>query len=163
MTNQEVYDYIKNNIKSDANYISDEYVKAGYGQIKGGYFDVAYRNNEKRCKKDAKPSQKWHLIVSYYDSKKANNNFDMQKKASLSRIMCPQLMMWIAEIAGLNEKILRKAIEEAINYEKNNKTKDSRKIKKDVLINALHWNEINRVIQTANTWDEVINQVSKIV
>lgn len=42
MTNKEVYEIIKTfdehkNTKNQ-DYVADEYIKAGYGQIKGGYF-----------------------------------------------------------------------------------------------------------------------------
>lgn len=164
MIHQQVYDYVIKNIPDhleNDEYIADEYVKAGYGQIKGGYFDVAYKNDVLILKKEAEPSQKWHLIFSYYNGK-IENNFNMQSEANLYRIMCPQLMLWIAEIAGLNKDVLKSAKVAAINYEKNNNTKNSRVIKKMVLKSALHWDKITTAIKYADKWEDVINEVSKI-
>ena len=76
--------------------------------------------------------------------------------------MCPQLMLWIAEIAGLDKDIIRKAMEAAINYEKVNNTKDSRMIKKQVLQDALYWKKITKVIKESNNWDDVILRVQEL-
>lgn len=164
MTHQEVYDFIKD-VPEQLNgedYVSDKYVKAGYGQIRGGYFDVAYVKDEIILKSEAKPSQKWHLLHSYYSTKIESNNFNMQTEANLYRIMCPQLMLWIAEIAGLKKSILESAMKSAMDYEDANKTKDSRKIKRDVLLDALYWEKITKAIKTMNTWKEVIEKVREI-
>lgn len=165
MTNQEIYDFIKENVSDHINlegsgYIADDYVKEGYGQIKGGYFDVAYKRGKKIWKVEAEPSQKWHFLVSYYGVKKENSKFNMHDKASLGRLMCPQLMMWIAELAGLDKNVLRKAMNKAIDYEKIHKTKNSRKIKYDVLNEMLYWGEITQIIKSANNWEEVIKEVN---
>lgn len=167
MTNQEIYDSIKENVSDHLNlegsdYIADNYVKAGYGQIKGGYFEEAYKQGRNIWKIEAEPSQKWHILDSYYGLKKKDSKFNMNDKANLSRIMCPQLMMWIAEVAGLDKSILKDAMNKAIDYEETNKTKDSRKIKRDVLGEMLHWKEITQIIKNVTTWEEVRKEVGKI-
>lgn len=162
MTNQQVYDYVDKNVSEHGNYIADDYVKAGYGQIRGGYFEEAYKRDKKIWKVEAEPSQKWHLLVSYYEIKKEDPKFDMQGNASLGRLMCPQLMMWLAQVAGLNEKIIKDAMNKAIAYEEKYKTKDSRKIKKDVLIEALYWEKISQIITQKDTWKEVEEEISAI-
>ena len=165
MTSQEIYNYIKENIEDHlpvGDYIADEYVKAGYGQVRGGYFEVAYKKDVVILKKTADPSQKWHLLNSYYDEKMKDNTFNMQAPAKLNRLMCPQLMMWIAEIAGLDRNILQNAMNAAINFEKMYDIKDSRKIKKLVLNEALHWEEITNIIQLADSWKEVMERVKRI-
>lgn len=166
MTNQELYDYIQDNIEPHleiGDYIADEYVKAGYGQVRGGYFDEAYQNDVVILKKAAEPSQKWHLIDSYYALKQKSSNFNMDTKANLGRIMCPQLMLWIAEIAGLDKELVINAKKLAMDYEDEHRTKDSRKIKRDVLKNALRWDLITQIIKEADTWDSVKSKVSEIV
>lgn len=166
MTNQELYDYISEHIDPHleiGDYIADEYVKEGYGQVRGGYYDVAYKNNVVILKETAEPSQKWHLIDSYYALKQKNGNFNMHTNANLSGIMCPQLMLWIAEIAGLNKELIKTAKDLAVTYENEQRTKDSRKIKRDVLKNALRWELITRIIKEADTWESVKCKVSEIV
>lgn len=167
MTNQEVYNYIKKHVDDHVNkdgneYLADFYVKKGYGQVKGGYFEEAYILEKKIYKPEAEPSQKWHLIVPYYDYKIEKQQINMQEKANLGRIVCPQLMLWIAEIAGLNQNILKSAMEHAIKYEKDNKTKDSRKIKNMVLKKELHWTEIINCIKNADTWEDVVTRIDSI-
>lgn len=163
MTNQQVYEYISglSEHKMDCDYFADQYVKDGYGQVKGGYFAIAKKTDGVVIsQEEAEPNQKWHMIDSYYKGK-IENGFDMQTPATLGRIMCPQLMLWIAEIAGLKEPYLEKAISEAIDYEDNHKTKDSRKIK-TVLKGPLHWDEITQIIRFAEDWKEVKNKVSQL-
>ncbi len=167
MTYQELYDYIENNIHDHINlngeeYLADLYVKNGFGQIRGGYFDYAYEHDEKICKKNAEPSQKWHLLESYIQYKLGKNLISKNENAKLHRIMCPQLMIWISEIAGLNKDLLKSAITNAIKYETNNKTKDSRKIKYAVLNQNLHWEKICNIIKTKNTWEEIVKEISSI-
>lgn len=88
MTNQEIYDYIENNIKDhlegNEEYVADQYVKEGYGQICGGYFVEAYKKDKEIRKSSAEPSQKWHLLHAYYDVKKETKENFMQENASLS-------------------------------------------------------------------------------
>lgn len=165
MTNQELYDYINEHIDPHlkiGNYIADEYVKEGYGQVRGGYFDVAYKNNIVILKETAEPSQKWHLIDSYYALKQKDGNFNMHTKANLSRIMCPQLMLWIAEIAGLNKELIKTAKELAVTYEKEQGTKDSRRIKRDVLKHALRWELITQIIKDTDSWESITKQAGNI-
>lgn len=164
MTNQELHDHIKENIDSRLKtdeYVADKYVKEGYGQVRGGYFNVAHKKEKSISMETAEPSQKWHLIDSYY-AQKISGGFDMQTKANLGRIMCPQLMLWIAEIAGLNKGLLKIAKESAVAYEKEYGTKDSRKIKTAVLKEALRWNSIVRIIKDADNWETVKKEVYKI-
>ncbi len=167
MTHQELYDFIKNNINDHTNkngkpYFADKYVQSGYGQIKGGYFNEAYIRDKEIHMCKAEPSQKWHLLVSYYDYKIENSLINMNEPANLFRIQCPQLMIWIAEIAGLNSKILENAINNAIIYEKTKLTKNSRLIKKDVLNKDLFWKEITNFIKLEKTWQDVVNKVKLI-
>lgn len=164
MTNQEVYDYIKASVPDhlDEGYFADKYVKEGYGQVKGGYLELAYIQKEKIWIESADPSQKWHFIFAYYGEKMKNQQFDMDANADLKRIMCPQLMLWISEIAGLEKKILKKALNNAIDYEIKYNTKNSRIIKREVLSKDLHWDEITNAIKNAKTWNEVKAIVGEI-
>ena len=53
-------------------------------------------------------------------------------------------------------------MEHAIKYEKDNKTKDSRKIKNMVLKKELHWTEIINCIKNADTWEDVVTRIDSI-
>ena len=163
MTNQQVYEYISglSEHKEDCDYFADQYVKDGYGQVKGGYFAIAKKTDGVVIlQEEAEPSQKWHMIDSYYKGK-IESGFDMQTPASLGRIMCPQLMLWIAEIAGLDRDILVRAKLAAIDFEKKQNTKNSREIK-NALKEPLHWAEITQIIKLAKDWEEVVNRVSQL-
>lgn len=195
MNNQDIYNYIEQNVDEHKNrygqsYVADEYIKTGHGQTTGAYFDYAKRyikNNSEivfpQIKKyknisinpdSAEPNQKWHLLISYYDYKIEHGKFDMNSIASLERIYCPQLMIWIAEVAGLQRKILKKAMDRAIAFEESIKCCkhnqcyyfDSKKfyqsLKKSVLIDALHWYDIMKILRQEKSWDDVLVKVGKL-
>ncbi|MGB4661872.1 MAG: hypothetical protein WBI07_22045, partial [Mobilitalea sp.] len=98
MNNGKVCEYVrtiephKNNIGEE--YISDLCVKQGYGQSYGGYL--------KTCKNDdiklAEPSQKEHFL-NYYGDK-------AEKLPTYYYLRCPQLLLFISEIAGVSSKSL---------------------------------------------------------
>lgn len=148
--------------KEDCDYFADQYVKLKYGQVKGGYFAIAKKaDGVVISQEEAEPSQKWHMIDSYY-KKKIDNGFDMQTPASLGRIMCPQLMLWIAEVAGLKSRILEQAMLGAIKYEDKNGPVKCSELKRAVLKEALHWGTITQIIKEASCWDDVVIKVSNI-
>ena len=89
---------------NDDELVCDMMVKDGLGQTVGGYFEVAeypkYKRKIDRSK--AEPSQAFHFFEYYIDDKK----IIVQKKTSYNSLKSPQLIMYIAEMAGLNRQIL---------------------------------------------------------
>lgn len=156
MTNREVKEFLEKNANETV-YIADKLTRDGYGQTKGGYHDVARQHNI------VNPTQKWHFTVAYYENKK-----NVEGSPTYSSLYCPELLIWIAEVAGLNEDILIEARDFIIDFEETNHLKGTEKganylgsvgIKFKEL---LHIYEINNIIKDAIDWNEVIAKVSQI-
>jgi len=84
--------------------ISDSFVKSGYQQKKGGYIDYA----KKAYSKEVEPSQKWHFIEAYASKK------DRDDKFYYGRLKCPELLLWMAEAAGVDIEIIKQAEKKAM-------------------------------------------------
>ena len=150
-------------------------VKEGLGQTVGGYFEVAEypKYNKIIDTTRAEPSQAFHFFEFYIDDGKCNRS---DKKPSYNQLKCPQLIMYIAEMAGLDRKILLECLEYVREIEKNKNHFGSEKpgnylekIKVDNGGNSLmefkkkiHISEIQSIISAANSYDEIVQQVSLI-
>ena len=137
MTIQQVRDFYEN--KEEHYYISTCFVNCGYHQKKGGYIQNA-KNAGIDINFDGEkpsPNQKWHLIVSYIKI----HLIDKMKKSPddsfyVGRLLCPELLLWMAEAAGLDEDMIKGAAKKAreIIVEKGRKgrNKAGRLIKEDI-------------------------------
>jgi hypothetical protein len=96
MTFGEIIEFYKGKKKHYC--ISDSFVKSGYQQKKGGYIDYA----KKTYSKEVEPSQKWHFIEAYASKK------DRDDKFYYGRLKCPELLLWMAEAAGVDIEKLSK-------------------------------------------------------
>ena len=109
MNNREVCEYVKglDAQKNDMGkeYIAEKCVSEGYGQTCGGYLKGKNINAF---------SQKEHFL-SYYGSEKKKD-----KLPSYSYLRCPQLLLFIAEIAGMPKEKLEEAYNIIIKYFQDN-------------------------------------------
>ena len=179
MNNRDFWNSIKkNNEHRNCNgdeLVCDMMVKEGLGQTVGGYFEVAEypKYNKIIDTTRAEPSQAFHFFEFYIDDGKCNRS---DKKPSYNQLKCPQLIMYIAEMAGLDRKILLECLEYVREIEKNKNHFGSEKpgnylekIKVDNGGNSLmefkkkiHISEIQSIISAANSYDEIVQQVSLI-
>lgn len=162
MNNGKVCKYVrtiephKNNIGKE--YISDLCVKQGYGQSCGGYL--------KTCKKDdiksSELSQKVHFL-NYYSDK-------AEKLLAYYYLRCPQLLLFIAEIAGVSSKSLENAYKIVRDYEDDNKLKNKGKNGNYMwgkqafrdFKSQIHISDVVRIIRDAENWDEVRERTLKL-
>jgi len=72
--------------------IKTRLVKSGYQQKSGGYIEYAHEKDVEVDYTKAKPSQWWHLIVSYCERTDLNKIFPKS-------IKCGELIFWMAEVA----------------------------------------------------------------
>lgn len=123
MTNQEFWVCIKNYEHSNSSgdeLICDIMVKIGLGQTVGGYYDEA------RCpewnidikRESADPSQNFHFLEYYIKNRYTPNKRNCAP--SYNQLKCPQLLMYIAEVAGLPKEQLMDAYNFLESYEENN-------------------------------------------
>ena len=179
MNNRDFWNSInKNNENRNCNgdeLVCDMMVKEGLGQTVGGYFEVAeyLKYNKIIDKTRAEPSQAFHFFEYYIDDGKCNRS---DKKPSYNQLKCSQLIMYIAEMAGLDRKILLECLEYVREIEKNKNHFGSKKpgnylasIEVDNGGNSLkefkkkiHISEIQSIISAANSYDEIVQQVSLI-
>lgn len=162
MTNREVCMYIStlNPHKNDNNedYIADRCVIEGYGQTTGGYLD----DLEHIDFKQAEPSQKKHFLDYYSQEIRIN------KAPSYNRLFCPQLMLFIAEVAGVSRSALVEALEIVKEYENRHKLRYGEKnavylfVDRDTF-NAfkekIHIFKVNQAIRNSKDWNEVCEKV----
>lgn len=99
--------------------ISDEFVKEGWGQAETSGNTGYIAKAKARLKKDktikinprlAEPNQKWHLLVSYMEE----TSPELPAKTAYSKIICPELLLWMAEAANVEEKKIKEAKQAAI-------------------------------------------------
>lgn len=162
MNNGKVCEYVrtiephKNSIEEE--YVSDLCVKQGYGQSCGGYL--------KTCKKDeiklSEPSQKEHFL-NYYGDK-------AEQLPTYYYLRCPQLLLFIAEIAGVSSKSLEDAYEIVRDYENANKLRNKDKNANYMwgkqafrdFKSQIHISDVVRIIRNAENWDEVRERTMKL-
>lgn len=87
--------------------ISDSFASdKRYRQKENGYIKKAKDAGIEININKAEPNQKWHLLTSYYDESSDRNK---DAKVCYNRLKCPELLLWIAEAAGIDSKIVNKA------------------------------------------------------
>ena len=170
-----IKEYDEHTNRHDDELVCDMMVKEGLAQTEGGYFEVAEYPKYKRIidRSKAEPSQAFHFFEYYIDDEK-NNRLD--KKPSYNSLKCPQLIMYIAEMAGLNRQILLECLEFIKKIEENanlvgTKKKGNylEKIKVNNCDNCLkeyrlmiHIREIQDIISKEPSYKKIVNRVSLI-
>jgi len=161
LDNGKVCEYVRN-IEPHKNlgeeYISDLFVKQGYGQTCGGYLKT-YKKDDIKL---AEPSQKEHFL-NYYGDK-------ADKPPTYYYLRCPQLLLFIAEIAGVSRENLKNAYRIVKDYEDSNNlngkeknanymwgTEEFRKFKSE-----MHIGDVVRIIRRSVNWDEVRDECEKL-
>lgn len=138
-----IQDLIKFYTEKEKHYpISDHFVKAGYGQKKNGYIKKAKKTNKTINCENAEPDQRWHFLESY--ASKLDGKADAK---TVYRVICPELLLWMAEAAGIDSKIVAEAEQSArviIDNGTNGyaRNKAAREIKK----NIIKWEMIEKQI-----------------
>lgn len=79
--------------------ITEKLIKAGYQQTRGGYIQKAIKNNMEVNYKKAVPTQYWHLFESYFNSNSITDDTVFTK-----RVVCGELIFWMAEVLDCVEK-----------------------------------------------------------
>lgn len=118
-------------------YNAREAIKKGNKEIKINY-------------REAEPNQKWHFFDSYIKG----NNIDVTQSAKkvYNRLLCPELLLWIIEAAGINKESVQKVYKKAkeiIDIDRTNgylRNKAGREIRKNITWEMIqeHLNQSNR-------------------
>lgn len=160
MTNGEVCKFI-NKIPNNQKYLADRCVCEGYGQSCGGY--LISSTNKKT--KTGTSSQKEHFL-SYYGAEKILN-----KSPSYHYLRCPQLLLFIAEVAGISKNRIKKAYEILKKYEndkglRGTSEKNGNYIWRERVFKEfkkqLQIFELVKIIRKENNWQEVQIKAKKL-
>lgn len=122
--------------------ISDQFVKAEYGQKKNGYINKAKKANKTISCEDAEPDQRWHFLESYAST------LDAKADAKTAyRVVCPELLLWMAEAAGVDSKIVAEAEQSARSIIDNGTDGYARnKAGREIKNNIIKWEMIEKQI-----------------
>lgn len=104
MTVKEIINYFEN--AKEHYEISDEFVKSGYQQYKSrGYMQYAKKVGHIIDIQIAEPNQRWHFFESYILRSFADDTITLDNDFSLcyNKLLCPELLLWIAEAAGIDK------------------------------------------------------------
>lgn len=158
MNNREVCEYVKT--LKEKEYIADICVNKGYGQTYGGYL-ASYSKDDSKL---VHPSQQQHFL-NYYSNKK-----NIDKMPAYYFLRCPELLLFIAEIAGVPYIRLLDAYKTLKTYE------DSHNLKKTEKNGNYMWGKqefktfksqlqitpLVRIIRNAKNWEIVKEEASKL-
>lgn len=70
---------------------------------KGTYLHEAIVHGIMIYKCEGEPNQKWHLLKSWYPNKE--KTISEKEITEWCGLQCPELLLWIAEVAGQKEKV----------------------------------------------------------
>ena len=125
--------------------LTDKLIKVGYQQSSGGYIQLAKKQGVEVNYKKALPSQYWHLIDEYCNSKISSHPFTKS-------IVCGELIFWMAEILDCVPKDKMNSLIEMIE-------KDPLYIKKErPYYDRKKW---NRAIQEL-CFDRIVEKVNEL-
>ncbi|WP_312104108.1 hypothetical protein [Pygmaiobacter massiliensis] len=139
-------------------YVADQCVKEGYGQSCGGYLN---RSGENAV--DLRNITQASHFLDYYGDKR-------EKVPTYQYLRCPQLLLFIAEIAGVADTHLSAAYRIVKDYENAEGLRFTKKNAnymwgKQAFRNfklELQINNLVRIIRKSKTWDEALEQIEKL-
>lgn len=127
--------------------ISDEFIRK-YQQNRGGYIDYANRIGHLVDKECAEPNQRWHLFDSYLMRKFVDGELSLDDDANkVWRIMCPELLLWIAEASNVDSEIIKKAADKAKRIIDNSQDGYARNKAAYVIRNEISWNMLENSLK----------------
>ncbi len=94
---------------------SDQFMER-YQQTSGGYLDNAKGANVPVDRQQHSPNQKWHFFESWYYPSLADGTLtreDDAKSRIYTKLLCPELLLWIYEACGVAPSKVKQAMEAA--------------------------------------------------
>lgn len=122
-----------------------------YQQLNSGngtYLHEAISQGKMIYKCEGEPNQKWHLLESWYEYNK--EEISDKPITAWCGLRCPELLLWIAEVAGQKENV-KKVVEEILNnniYKENDR--EARRNMVKYIKKEISWTEIVSFIKEYN-------------
>lgn len=91
--------------------LSDEFIEK-YQQKSGGYIDFAKQTGQLVDKQRHEPNQKWHFFESWLNESLLAGTITWEDSAQVrvySKLLCPELLLWIYEACGVDPVKVKKA------------------------------------------------------
>lgn len=95
--------------------LSDEFMER-YQQTSGGYIDFAKKNGHPVDKQKHEPNQKWHFFDSWLNQSIEDGTLtweDDAKSRVYTKLLCPELLLWIYEASDVDPVKVKNAKEVA--------------------------------------------------
>lgn len=108
MTYEEIYSFLSNkNIQKKPVHTTrfiQKYQQTSSGN--GTYLHKAIEDGKMIYKAEGEPDQKWHFCESWYKIKRTEKpDFEKMNVQYWCNLRCPELLLWIAEVCGQEEKV----------------------------------------------------------
>lgn len=120
-----------------------------YQQLNSGngtYLHEAISQGKMIYKCEGEPNQRWHLLNSWYQYKK--EKISEKQITDWCGLQCPELLLWIAEVAGQKENV-KEVVEEILN---NNIYKENDREARRGMV---------RYIKKEIKWTEIVNYIEE--
>jgi hypothetical protein len=118
ITMRGIADYLET---KDKHYpLSDKFIET-YQQSSGGYIDLAKKLGLLVDKSQHEPNQHWHFFDSWLYPSIVDGTLlwsDSAKSRVYSKLLCPELLLWIYEASGVSETKVKAAMDVAIEGKK---------------------------------------------
>ncbi len=95
--------------------LSDQFMER-YQQTSGGYLDNAKKAGIPVDRQQHSPNQKWHFFESWYYPSIEDGSLSREndaKRRIYTNLLCPELLLWIYEAAGVSPAKVKRAMEAA--------------------------------------------------
>lgn len=129
--------------------LSDEFIER-YQQTSGGYIDTAKKAGIIVDKYQHSPNQKWHLLTSWYQASLDDGSLqktDSAKDRIYTRLLCPELLLWIYEAMGVD----------------NTKVRAAKNVAEEGRASAKNVSSIASNMRKCVSWEDLIVNISKEV
>ena len=146
VTVQEMATYL--NTKKEHYPISDEFIEK-YQQDDGGYIDNAFKAGLVVDKQLHSPNQKWHFFESWYYPSIEDGTLsytDSAKSRIYSKLLCPELLLWIYEACEVSPIKVRAAYDVAI----------------EAKINKTHISTMAKNMRNCVPWEDILNNINGV-
>ncbi len=96
--------------------LSDQFMER-YQQTSGGYLDNAKKAGITVDRRQHSPNQKWHFFESWYYPSIEDGSLSREEDAKsriYTKLLCPELLLWIYEACGVSPVKVRAAMDAAV-------------------------------------------------
>ncbi len=150
MTYKEIYCFLSDDNRESKPEHTTRFISR-YQQTSSGngtYLHKAIEDGVMIYKLEGEPNQKWHFNYSWYKCKTNDNpGFKDEKVRSWCSLRCPELLLWIAEVCGQQDKV-KEVVDEILSNDNIYANNDfiARNKMVSLIKNKIQWSDIEKFI-----------------